>query len=262
MQKIPIKKDCKPNKWTNNPKHHDKFECDEKKGRWLLKEGHETQCPINSIHANDDEHYMCNLITGRWKLKKQFKWQPKKDAPIRPLLPYFLWLKDNRAHYAKIYSDLKSYEFPRMMGKIWHELPIDIKEYYTEMFDQLTDQYKQDVIEFKNNHLDDSTLRTFIPRQLPPSRKGQKTYYNVWFTERFNSMKGIIGISRTEILEQLKQEWRNFTNQQKKDIKNKIINKIQPIIHIKPHVGPRIIRFKTLEQKQEDIRKKQQQRPQ
>jgi len=72
-----------------------------------------------------------------------------KDAPKRPMTPYFLWLNDNRKAIAEQYKLEKLPEVAKKAAEVWKGLAAEAKKPYEEKAETAKAQYQTDMVAYK-----------------------------------------------------------------------------------------------------------------
>merc|ERR1712144_38493 len=83
---------------------------------------------------------------------KKFKKVPKdKNAPKKPLTPFFLFSMEMRPQLLKEDPSLSIQVLGKKMGELWHKLPEEDKAKYVQQREQKMEEYKQARAEYEQS---------------------------------------------------------------------------------------------------------------
>merc|ERR1711988_1599584 len=81
---------------------------------------------------------------------KKFKKVPKdKNAPKKPLTPFFLFSMEKRPELLKEDPSLKIQDIGKKMGELWHKLPEEEKAKYAQQREQKMEVYQKARAEYE-----------------------------------------------------------------------------------------------------------------
>merc|ERR1739848_766801 len=76
--------------------------------------------------------------------KKKFKKAPKdKNAPKKPLTPFFIFSQEKRAEVVKAHPEMKLAQIGKKMGEMWQALTQEEKDAYIARQKKAKEAYKE-----------------------------------------------------------------------------------------------------------------------
>ncbi|XP_075403906.1 upstream-binding factor 1-like protein 1 [Tenrec ecaudatus] len=103
------------------------------------------------------------------------------DLPKKPLSAYIRFYKENHSQYTQRYPKLSSVEVTKLLAKKYKELPEEVKQKYSQDFQEERKIYKEKLSQFKlsqlkpTTHLKHTSKRNHVPKrpQLQMTAQGK-----------------------------------------------------------------------------------------